>query len=161
MIQSFHGHYLVSHEGAIDGFSSNVALLPLDKIGIVVLTNRLGPNETRFISKAILASLIDQDPEQWLPEKVDVVPVNQEDFPTKKGTSPSHALEHLHYDMFQGEIKTSFAPLKVSLSFETDWYGNVKQLVRMIQFEGLEVPYVKVAQSHLHDPENLKIYTGI
>lgn len=194
LIQSFHGHYLVSHGGAIDGFSSNVALLPLDKIGVVVLTNKLEPNETRLLSKAILAELIDENPDRWLPEKVNSKLVNQEDFPAKKGTSPSHPLEqyvgvyehlaygkleviydnglklnfhgfttpleHLHYDIFHGEIQTSFAPLKISLSFETDWYGNVKQIIFPIQFEGIEVPFVKVAQSHWIDPEHLKIYTG-
>lgn len=194
LIQSFYGRYLVSHGGAIDGFSSNVALLPLDKMGVVVLTNKLGPNEARLLTKAILAKLIHHDEETWLPKKTDSKLVNQEAFPAKKGTSPSHALqhyvgvyehpaygklevfydnglklnfhefttplEHLHYDIFHGEIKTSFAPLKVSLSFETDWYGNVKQVILPIQFEGIEVPFVKAAQSNLLNPDYLKIYTG-
>ena len=70
------------------------------------------------------------------------------------------ALNHLHYDIFQGEIKTPFAPFKLSLSFETDWYGNVRQVVLPIQFEGIEVPFVKKPQSNLSTPEYLEIYAG-
>ncbi|MBM3191222.1 MAG: serine hydrolase [Chlamydiae bacterium] len=33
------GHYVIEHGGAIDGFMSNVLLLPEEKIGVVVLTN--------------------------------------------------------------------------------------------------------------------------
>jgi hypothetical protein len=154
MIQSFYGRYLVSHGGAIDGFNSNLALLPLDKIGVCVLSNQLGPNALGLLTKSILATLLDEDVEKWLPKSMDVDLVNQEEFPAKKGTSPSHdlkhyvgvyehpaygklevfydnglklnfheftaALNHLHYDTFQGEIKTPFAPFKLSLSFETD-----------------------------------------
>src|SRR5262249_17723241 len=39
MIRDYRGHLLVSHGGNIDGFSANVALLPRDRLGIVVLTN--------------------------------------------------------------------------------------------------------------------------
>ncbi|CCB89226.1 serine hydrolase [Simkania negevensis] len=194
MIQSFYGRYLVSHGGAIDGFNSNLALLSLDKIGVCVLSNQLGPNALGLLTKSILATLLDEDVEKWLPKSVDVDLVNQEEFPAKKGTSPSHdlkhyvgvyehpaygklevfydnglqlnfheftaALNHLHYDIFQGEIKTPFAPFKLSLSFETDWYGNVRQVVLPIQFEGIEVPFVKKPQSNLSTPEYLEIYAG-
>lgn len=94
MIQSFYGRYLVSHGGAIDGFNSNLALLPLDKIGVCVLSNQLGPNALVLLTKSILATLLDENEEKWLPKSVDVDLVNQEEFPAKKGTSPSHDLKH-------------------------------------------------------------------
>jgi CubicO group peptidase (beta-lactamase class C family) len=39
MMQDYRGHRLVQHRGDIDGFTANVALLPRDGLGIVVLTN--------------------------------------------------------------------------------------------------------------------------
>lgn len=36
----YRGHYKVHHGGAVSGFSSNAVLYPLEKIGIVVLTNQ-------------------------------------------------------------------------------------------------------------------------
>jgi CubicO group peptidase (beta-lactamase class C family) len=39
-INSFKGHYKVHHGGNISGFSSQMALFPTDKLGIIVLTNQ-------------------------------------------------------------------------------------------------------------------------
>lgn len=38
-VSSYRGHRLVHHGGAIDGYRSNLALLPEDKVGVVVLSN--------------------------------------------------------------------------------------------------------------------------
>ena len=38
-VSSYHGHRLVQHGGAIDGYRSNLALLSADKVGVVVLSN--------------------------------------------------------------------------------------------------------------------------
>jgi CubicO group peptidase (beta-lactamase class C family) len=39
----YRGHHIIRHSGGIDGFTSNVTVLPKDKIGIVVLTNSSSP----------------------------------------------------------------------------------------------------------------------
>lgn len=41
-LESYRGHYRVSHGGNIDGFSALVTLYPQDGVGIVVLTNQNG-----------------------------------------------------------------------------------------------------------------------
>lgn len=55
MIQDYRGHRLVQHRGDIDGFTANVALLPRDRLGIVVLTNL---DETAMVG-AVTNSVID------------------------------------------------------------------------------------------------------
>ncbi len=44
-IEDYHGRLMVEHGGAIEGFRAQVTLLPKEKIGIVVLSNRHSPNE--------------------------------------------------------------------------------------------------------------------
>ena len=39
----YRGHHTIRHGGGIDGFTSNVTVLPKDKIGVVVLTNSSSP----------------------------------------------------------------------------------------------------------------------
>ncbi len=39
----YRGHHILRHGGGIDGFTSNVTVLPKDKLGIVVLTNSSSP----------------------------------------------------------------------------------------------------------------------
>jgi CubicO group peptidase (beta-lactamase class C family) len=55
VIQDYRGHLLIGHAGAIDGFRAHIALLPRDRIGIVLLNNL---HETRM-NQALANSLID------------------------------------------------------------------------------------------------------
>src|SRR5262249_49474786 len=52
----YRGHRLVYHGGNIDGFSALVALLPCDRLGIVILTNR----DVTQLPSAVAYSLFDQ-----------------------------------------------------------------------------------------------------
>lgn len=42
-VYAYRGHHTIRHGGGIDGFTSNVTVLPKDKLGIVVLTNSSSP----------------------------------------------------------------------------------------------------------------------
>jgi CubicO group peptidase (beta-lactamase class C family) len=42
-VSVYRGHPLVTHSGGIDGFTSNIKLLPKDQLGVVVLTNSASP----------------------------------------------------------------------------------------------------------------------
>jgi CubicO group peptidase (beta-lactamase class C family) len=42
-VYAYRGHHIIRHGGGIDGFTSNVTVLPKDKLGIVVLTNSSSP----------------------------------------------------------------------------------------------------------------------
>jgi len=55
VIQDYHGHLLVSHAGAIDGFRAHITLAPKDGLGIVILSNL---HQTR-LNLALSNSLVD------------------------------------------------------------------------------------------------------
>jgi len=42
-VSIYRGHPLLAHSGGIDGFTSNIKLLPKDQLGVVVLTNSSSP----------------------------------------------------------------------------------------------------------------------
>ncbi len=42
MLEDWHGHNIVAHEGSIDGFHSTVALMPDQRLGLVILANASG-----------------------------------------------------------------------------------------------------------------------
>ena len=68
MIGVHNGHYCVSHGGCIDGFISDVTLLPQDGIGVVVLSNNC-PDGSYFVNSVtnvILDRLIDAESVDWI-----------------------------------------------------------------------------------------------
>ncbi|MGC5776159.1 serine hydrolase [Paenibacillus pabuli] len=65
MIDSYRGHAMIHHGGAIDGFASQVAFLPEEQIGVVVLCNTNGsvvPYTTTF---NIMDRLLGLEPLDW------------------------------------------------------------------------------------------------
>jgi CubicO group peptidase (beta-lactamase class C family) len=56
VVQDYRGHLLFGHAGAIDGFRAHLALLPRDRLGIVLLNNL---HETRM-NQALANNLIDR-----------------------------------------------------------------------------------------------------
>jgi CubicO group peptidase (beta-lactamase class C family) len=56
VIQDYRGHGLVWHNGQIDGFHSQVTLVPRDRLGIVTLTNR---DDTELLHWALCNSILD------------------------------------------------------------------------------------------------------
>ena len=68
MIGIYKGHYCVSHVGGVDGFISNVALLPKDGIGVVVLSNNSshGFKFVTAVTNAILDRSINETETNWV-----------------------------------------------------------------------------------------------
>lgn len=64
-IDSYRGHYRVSHGGNIDGFSALVTLYPHDGIGIVALTNANGTQTPGLISRHAVDRLLDLPQKDW------------------------------------------------------------------------------------------------
>ncbi len=61
----YHGRLVVRHTGGVDGMSSMVTLLPEEKLGIVVLSNKL-PNRFVFaLSHHVMDSYLDIQPKDW------------------------------------------------------------------------------------------------
>ncbi len=101
-INPYRGKTLVQHGGNIDGFSANVAFMPKDSIGIVVLTNMNGTPSTALIRNNIIDRLLGLAPVDWNGRALaDVKKAKENQAKNKKesdeaqvkNTSPSHKLE--------------------------------------------------------------------
>ncbi len=65
MISSYRGHKEVEHGGNIDGFSANLAFLPGEKIGVVVLTNLDGNPVPNIVTMNVFDRLLGLDQIPW------------------------------------------------------------------------------------------------
>ncbi|WP_315794874.1 serine hydrolase [Paenibacillus sp. BIC5C1] len=65
MIDSYRGHAMIHHGGAIDGFASQVAFLPEEQIGVVVLCNTNGSILPYTISFNVIDRLLGLEPVDW------------------------------------------------------------------------------------------------
>jgi CubicO group peptidase (beta-lactamase class C family) len=66
-VSSYRGHKWVQHGGGIDGFISQMAWLPNDNIGVVVLTNMSGPANPvpNTVVKRVFDDLLGLEPIDW------------------------------------------------------------------------------------------------
>jgi CubicO group peptidase (beta-lactamase class C family) len=100
-INSYRGKVLVQHGGNIDGFSANVAFMPKDSIGVVVLTNMNGTPSTAIIRNNIVDRMLGLSQVDWNGRALaDVKKAREAQEKVKKesddsrikDTRPSHAL---------------------------------------------------------------------
>jgi CubicO group peptidase (beta-lactamase class C family) len=100
-INSYRGHYYVSHDGGPDGFTSVVSILPYDNIGVVVMANKNLINLPRYLSLEIVDRILELPSRNWLPQgleewkasrKAEEDARKSEEQMNKKGTMPSHPL---------------------------------------------------------------------
>jgi CubicO group peptidase (beta-lactamase class C family) len=64
-LRDYYGRRLVLHTGGIDGMLSNVALLPGERIGVVILTNTDGQSLGTVLMYHIIDALIDAPARDW------------------------------------------------------------------------------------------------
>jgi CubicO group peptidase (beta-lactamase class C family) len=100
MIDVYRGHKRVHHGGGIDGFISQVQVLPQDGLGIVVLTNSETGLST-IVAQTALDRLLKLDPIDWNGEALArrakgkaarLEAKEKKETARVPGTSPSHAL---------------------------------------------------------------------
>lgn len=65
MIEPYRGHAMIHHGGAIDGFASQVAFLPEEQIGIVVLSNTNGSIIPYTVAFHIMDRVLGLEPVNW------------------------------------------------------------------------------------------------
>jgi hypothetical protein len=104
MITPYQGHYLVSHDGMIEGFTAHVSFIPGKNIGLVILTNRSDNYE--FIASISLSTydrVLGLKEISWSKRLIDEYPSalaglkasrETEEKKRKKDTKPSHALAY-------------------------------------------------------------------
>ncbi|MDD8025009.1 MAG: serine hydrolase [Acidobacteriota bacterium] len=101
-ITSYRGHPLVSHGGAIMGYSAQVSLLPRDGIGVILLNNLEDTSLNGPLAYNIFDRLLGLEPVDWMRRIRDdaakaaaesVRTAKDRDKDRKPGTLPSHPLE--------------------------------------------------------------------
>lgn len=121
ILNSYRGHFRSAHGGNIDGFSANVALFPLDSLGIVVLTNLNGTPVPSILSNIIADRLLQLTPIDWNQRKLEVQKrglaaaealKKDQDVLRKPNTRPSHDLvdyvgkyEHPAYGLIELQLR--------------------------------------------------------
>jgi hypothetical protein len=100
-LSSYRGRYLVQHGGNIDGFSALVAMLPLERVGIVVLTNQNGSTFPAMVRNHALDRILKLPLRDWNGEALAAAArqraanraAEQQKASTRvSGTRPSHGL---------------------------------------------------------------------
>lgn len=156
---SYRGHYLVSHDGVSDGFTSVVAMLPGENIGVVILANKNMTSLPRYLSAEIVDRLLELPHIEWLKKGVDSIKKNkesikeskkQEDLRRKKDTQPSHLLEDyvglyehpgygkLTVELVDGQLQANYNGLLFTLGhWHYDVFSVIDEMQDMIvSFEG-------------------------
>lgn len=119
-VQDYRGRKLIQHSGGIDGQRSRIALMPEERLGLVVLTNRGGGNSLfDVIRNWILDVYLGADPVDWSAEFQEVVRRGIERAAVEerrvregrvRGTQPSLPLESytgVYLDSAYGEGRVS------------------------------------------------------
>jgi CubicO group peptidase (beta-lactamase class C family) len=155
-ILSYRGHYFVSHDGGINGFTSVAGIFPQDGIGIVVLVNKNQSSLPRYLSLVAIDRILELPAREWLKEgmeqflksrKVAADNLLKEDLNRKKGTMPSHSIEeyagrytHPGYGMVTVEYKNGRlqALHNKIISYLNHWHYDVFSIVE--ESEDLIIP---------------------
>lgn len=64
-VQDYRGHRMLQHGGGIDGFTSLMAVLPEEDLGVVVLSNRVGSAFTRAVTLTAVDRMLDLEARNW------------------------------------------------------------------------------------------------
>ena len=142
-VQTYRGSYNVSHDGGPPGYTSLVSILPQERLGVVILSNKNLTPLPRILSMHALDLLLDLPQVDWLEEGIEGIKKNQdalqeekksEDLSRKKGTVPSHPLEefegvyehpgygHLEVSLEEGKLQAKFHHITYHLSH---WHYDV------------------------------------
>ena len=65
-VSSYKGHYRLEHGGNIDGFTANIALVPADSLGIIVLCNQDGSMLPALARNIMSDELLDLSKTDWI-----------------------------------------------------------------------------------------------
>ena len=137
-LQDYRGRQLDQHGGNIDGMSAMVALMPEEKIGMVILTNANGsPMPTIALYRA-LDALLGQPPRDWSgafqkgAEKARAMGKEAEQKRLAQraaGTKPSLALEKyagVYADSMYGDATVKVADGKLRMSYGIAFDGELE-----------------------------------
>lgn len=159
-VESYRGKVRVHHGGNIDGFSALVAFLPMDGVGVVVLSNRDGTPLPEVVARTAIDRLLALPAIDWnarllsraeAGEKAFDKAKEKMDLDRKKGTKPAHT-----QDEYAGEYEH---PAYGTFSISKDSAGNLKAVLHDIPMR-LEHWHYETFRGHGEDPalSELKLF---
>ena len=138
-LSDFRGRKLVEHGGAIDGMRSEVAMLPEEKLGVVILTNRNGSVLPQVLMYRVFDAYLNVAAKRdWSAEILKKIKVIEDlakaaekkaEDDRVKGTSPSLALEKYagtYQNEMYGETKFVVRDGKLTSEFGPNFNGNLE-----------------------------------
>lgn len=136
-LSDYRGRKLVEHGGAIDGMRAEVAMLPEEKVGLVILTNLHGTILPQALMYKIFDFYLSAPQRDWSSEMLKTTKNLEEQSKTAEkkaeservqGTSPSVSLDKyagtFQSDMY-GEAKVGFENEKLVLHFGPNYTGDL------------------------------------
>ena len=138
LLSDYRGKKVVEHGGAIDGMRAQVAMIPEEKLGLVVLTNLNGNVLPVALMYKIFDIYLNAPPRDWSADMLKVRNTLEEQAKTAEkkaeserapGTSPSLALDKyagtFQSDMY-GEAKIALESDKLVLRFGPNFTGDLQ-----------------------------------
>lgn len=137
-LSDFRGRKLVEHGGAIDGMRAAVGMLPEEKLGVVILTNRQGSVLSHVLMYRVLDAYLGVAKRDWsaemfrkfkaLEDQAKAAEKKTED-ERVKGTAPSLALEKyagMYRNEMYGDAKFAMTDGKLTSEFGPYFNGNLE-----------------------------------
>lgn len=137
-LSDYRGRKVVDHGGAIDGMRAAVAMMPEEKLGLVILTNLHGTVLPQALMYKIFDSYLGAPSRDWSSEMLKVVKGLEEQAKTTekkseaervKGTSPSLPLDRYagtYQSEMYGEAKVGFENGKLITRFGPNFTGDLE-----------------------------------
>jgi CubicO group peptidase (beta-lactamase class C family) len=116
-LHDYRGRKIVQHGGNIDGMSALVAMIPEEKLGLVILTNMNGSGMGTALMYRIFDAFLNQPQKDWS----EVVLKNFKAFETQQKDA-----EKKKEDARVKETKPSLALEKYTGTYQNDMYGDAK-----------------------------------
>ena len=110
-----YGRFNVRHSGGVDGMLSFTAMIPEEKIGIAVLTNKLPGNAYAAVSNFLIESLLGMTPSDWVQTYLDI---------EKEGKEKEEQAKKQRDDSRGNDTSTSVAFLKCAGVYESAILGG-------------------------------------
>jgi len=117
-LSDYRGKKIVEHGGAIDGMRAQVALMPEEKLGVVILTNMNGTTLPHILMYQVFDSYLGgTNRKDWAGDLLKTLKVLQE-----QGKAAAKKQEEARIS----NTKPSLAPEKYAGTYKNDLYGEVK-----------------------------------
>ena len=137
-LSDYRGRKLVEHGGAIDGMRAEVAMMPEEKLGMVILTNRHGSVLPHVLIYRIFDAYLGGRQRDWSADMLKTFKALEEQAKAAekkaeaervKGTSPSLPLEKYagnYQSEMYGEAKVAFENGKLVTQFGPNFIGDLE-----------------------------------